>query len=180
MDLYFDANAVINCMRLGCWGAVLRLPAYRPLIAENVVIEVRYPAQARLLRRSLARSALHQVQIVDAAELRIYAQLKARLGDGEAASLALAAVHGGCVASDEKGRFQREADRLLGPGRVICTTDLAVQALEAGTTTLTHLRLRILRRIGAARCAGKESEVAHLSRLSAEIEMRLGGREHSS
>ncbi len=179
MDLYFDANAVINCMRLGCWAAVLRLSAYRHLIAENVVMEVQYPAQARLLRRTLARSMLHQVEIVDAAELRIYAQLKARLGDGEAASLALAAVHGGCVASDEKGRFQREAERLLGPGRVIRTTDLTVQALEAGTTTLTDLRLRILRRIRAARCAGEENQAAHLSRLSEEIEMRLAGGNHN-
>ncbi len=41
MDLYFDANAVISCMRLGCWGAVLRLPAYRHLIAEHVVMRGR-------------------------------------------------------------------------------------------------------------------------------------------
>lgn len=83
------------------------------------------------------------------------------------------------MASDEKGRFQREAERLLGPGRVIRTTDLAVQALEAGTTTLTDLRLRILRRIRAARCAGEENQAADLSRLSEEIEMRLAGRNHS-
>lgn len=62
MDLYFDANTVINWMRLGCWAAVLRLPAYRHLIAENAVMEVQYPAQARVLRRTLERSILHQVE----------------------------------------------------------------------------------------------------------------------
>ena len=95
--------------------------------------------RARLLRRTLARNVLRQVALVEVAELRIYAELKPRLGDGEAASLALAAVYGGCIASDEKGRFRREAERLLGPGRIIRTVDLVTEALEAGTLTLALL-----------------------------------------
>lgn len=59
MDIYLDANAIINCMKLGCWGPVLALPSNRYLVAENVVQEVRYPAEARLLRRTWATGRLH-------------------------------------------------------------------------------------------------------------------------
>ncbi len=173
MDIYLDANAIINCMKLGCWGSVLALPSHRCFVVENVVQEVRYPAEARLLRCTFTTGRLHRVQVVEIDELKAYVELKTRLGDGEAAALALAALRSGLVASDEKGRFLREAERLLGQDRVLRTADLAVAAIHGGTTTLAGLRSKASLRMRVATHRGKLLEAEHLGRLVSEVEARL-------
>ena len=48
----------------------------------------------------------------------------------------LAARHGWLVASDEKGKFQREATARLGDGRIVNTAGLLVAAIRAGLISL--------------------------------------------
>ena len=58
------------------------------------------------------------------------------LGRGEAACLVLAVRHGWTVASDEKGRFRREAVKRIGGDRIIDTADLYIRAIRAGLVTI--------------------------------------------
>lgn len=58
-----------------------------------------------------------------------YAELRRVLGDGEAASLAIAEARGWIVACDEKRRFRREAEARLGAARIVNTPGLIVAAI---------------------------------------------------
>ncbi len=175
MDVYIDACTTINAMRLGCWGSILVLPSKHYYIMEDVIEEITDRAQARLLRRTLALGLLTPAQVLDMDELVLYARLGERLGAGEAATIALAANRGGLVASDEKGRFLREANRILGPGRVLTTVDLAVEATRLGTTSLSALRAKVALRVKLAQRLGNHLQAKHLATLLLEIEASAGG-----
>jgi len=69
-------------------------------------------------------------------ELQTFAELRAGMGLGEAASLALAQHRGLLLASDEKRVFRREAIRLLGDGRLVTTPDIYVLAIRARIITV--------------------------------------------
>lgn len=176
MDIYLDANTIINCMLLGCWGAVLATPSYCLHVTENVMAEIRCPGQARLLALAVRTGRLRRVALTEIGEIATYANLKVRLGDGEAATLAAAAGRGGLVGSDEKRRFLREAERLLGSGRVLRTANLAVVAVSAGTTSLDRLRSKVASRVKLAGNRGDATQGDHLNQLLGEVEASLGGQ----
>lgn len=69
-------------------------------------------------------------------DIRIFAELLGRLGRGEAACLVLAKRHGWTIASDEKGRFRREALKRVGNHCLIGTSDLYVRAIQAELLTV--------------------------------------------
>lgn len=175
MNEYLDACAIINLMKLGCWGPVLVVPVNGYHVTENVVREIREAPQARLLSRTLATGRIKLVSLAEIAELKLYGELKVRLGDGEAATLAAAAFRGGSVASDEKGRFLREAERVLGEGRVLRTPELVAAAVRYGTVTLDRLRFKVGQRMAIARQRRQSLEAEHLAFLLRDVEDRLAG-----
>ncbi len=77
-------------MVLGCWGPVLATPSHCLHVTENVVAEILRPPQARLLALGLRIGRLRRTTLSDLEEIVAYANLKVRLGDGEAATLAAA------------------------------------------------------------------------------------------
>lgn len=173
MDVHLDACTAINTMRIGCWGAVLALPMNHYFISGNVLMEISEGAQARLVKRTLATGLLQRVEVVEMPELRLYGHLKMRLDDGEAATLAIAANRGGLVASDEKRRFLKEAERFLGKSRVVTTVDLAIQAISYGTISLERLKYKVGLRIKLAEGRGEALLAGHLSALLSQIEARV-------
>jgi len=169
-DVFLDTNAVINAMQLGCWAAVLTASRCRFVVAENVVSEVEYPAQARLLQITLLIGRIGQLEVTGTAELKQYAYLKTRLGDGEAATLALAASRGGIVVSDERGRFLREANRVLGPGRVRRIAEIVAPAIRSGSVSLENVANKVRMRARLFRARGQPMKAEHLERLLSAVE----------
>jgi predicted nucleic acid-binding protein len=131
-----DANIVINLLhaeRLALLGAI---PEYDFVIPEDVVAEIVDPAQRTQLDRAIADGLLRVETITELDDLVQYAEFRRGLGRGEAACLVLAKRHTWLVASDEKGRFQRESVAALGTGRTINTAGLFVVAIRAGVMSI--------------------------------------------
>ena len=131
-----DASVLINFIHVGRLDLLAELPGYECLVPDHAAEEVTRPSQRAALRKFLESGRLHPVCITDPGEMREFADLRTRLGDGEAACLALAQSRGWLVACDEKRAFLREADQRIGRGRVLNTPSLLVLAILAGCITV--------------------------------------------
>lgn len=112
-----DANLLINLLHVGRLALLAALPGYECVVPEDVVAEITDPSQREQIDRAVVGGQLRVETITDFDDLVEYAELRRTLGRGEAACLVLAARHGWLVASDEKGRFQREASARRRPNR---------------------------------------------------------------
>lgn len=74
--------------------------------------------------------------MTEISELERYDALRVTLGDGEAASLALAECRGWFIACDEKRRFRREAEARIGADRILNTVSLLVLAILGDLVTV--------------------------------------------
>jgi predicted nucleic acid-binding protein len=134
--LVVDANIIINLLHVGRLALLGALPGYECVVPEDVVAEITNPAQRQQLDVAISDGSLRVETITDSDDLVEYAELRRTLGRGEAACLVLARRHGWLVASDEKGRFQREASTRLGLGRTVNTAGLFVAAIRAGLVSI--------------------------------------------
>jgi predicted nucleic acid-binding protein len=147
-----DANVLINFIHVGQLALLAALPGYEWVIPEDVVAEVTDPDQRERLQKAIAAGQFRIETVTEPGDLVQYADLRRVLGRGEAACIVLAARNGWLVASDEKGRFRREAMALVGSG-VVNTAGLFVAAIRAGLmsvaeadaakSTLEHHRFRL-------------------------------------
>ena len=127
-----DASVLINFIHAGQLALLAALPGYEWVAPEDVVAEITDPVQREQLDRAIANQQLRVETVTDPEDLVQYAELRRTLGRGEAACIVLAARHGWLVASDEKGKFQREMTARLGSGRLVNTPGLFVTAIRAG------------------------------------------------
>lgn len=133
-----DANVLINLIHAARLGFCADLPGLSFMIPDHVLREITRPDQRSQLDRALDSGALQPCSIKHPEDMELFADLIARLGRGEAACLVLAERHGWTVASDEKGRFRREARKRIGKHRLIGTPDLFVRAIRAGLITVAE------------------------------------------
>lgn len=84
------------------------------------------------------RSFFRIEQVTELETVALFAELRARLGRGESACLALAHEYGWSVACDEKGRFRREAEKRIGPERILGTADIFLMAIQGGRMTIVE------------------------------------------
>ena len=129
-----DACVLINLMQVSRLDLCARLPGLELVVPEHVREEV--VRQRALLDDAISRGVVRIEAITDVSAFTLFARLTERLGRGEAACLAMAVEKGWLVASDEKGRFRREAEERLGKGRLLGTADLFVKAINAGLLTI--------------------------------------------
>jgi predicted nucleic acid-binding protein len=131
-----DANVLLNLAfvnRLDLLGALPELEFRSPV---EVLTEIVSARERMLVEDARSRGDLGDIAISEVAELALFAELRQRLGMGEAACLALAVYRGGLVASDEKRAFRREAETRLGPGRILNTPGLLLLAIRRGLFTI--------------------------------------------
>ncbi len=133
-----DANVLINLIHAARLGFCADLPGLSSMIPDHVCREITRPDQRSRLASELDSGALQSCSITHPEDMKLLVDLIARLGRGEAACLVLAERHGWTVASDEKGRFRREARKRLGKHRLIGTPDLFVRAIHAGLITVAE------------------------------------------
>jgi predicted nucleic acid-binding protein len=131
-----DANVLINLIHVGQLALLGALPGYEFIVPHDVVSEITEVQQRATLEAALAAGHLRQESITDPQELAGYAELRAIMGRGEAACLALAESRGWLIASDEKRPLRREVDSRIGPGRLITTPGLFILAIRAGVLTI--------------------------------------------
>ena len=131
-----DANVLINLIHAGRVALLGELPEYDFVVPEDVVAEIIEPSQREQLDRAIAAGSLGVQTITELDDLVGYAELRRSVGRGEAACLVLAERHGWLLASDEGGRFRREATTKLGAGRLVNTAGLFVLAIRAGLMSI--------------------------------------------
>jgi predicted nucleic acid-binding protein len=126
-----DANVLINFIHVGRLALLAALPGYEWVVPEDVVAEITDPIQRERLNQAIGAGHLRIETLTEPDDLAQYADLRRTLGRGEAACIVLAARKGWLVASDEKGKFQREALARVGP-TLVNTAGLFVAAIRAG------------------------------------------------
>lgn len=131
-----DANVLFNLMHVARLGLCTQLPGLEIVVPDHVREEVLKPEQRALLNSAVTRGLLRIVQITEQEDVTLFADLQTRMGRGEAACLVIASRHGWVLASDEKGRFRREAASRIGAGRIIGTADFLIYAIRAGLLTI--------------------------------------------
>jgi predicted nucleic acid-binding protein len=131
-----DACVLINLAlagRLELFGALADLEFQVP---EEVLAEILRPRERTAVHEALGAGFLRQTSIAEPETLAIFAELRRLMGMGEAACLALVTRSGALVASDEKRQFLREAEKRLGPGRLLSTPGLFLLAIRRGALTV--------------------------------------------
>jgi predicted nucleic acid-binding protein len=126
-----DANVLINLMHVSRLEICERLPNHEFVVPDHVREEITNPAQRSALTTALDRGNLRVEVLDDINSIALFAELRMRVGRGEAACLAMAVERGWFVASDEKKRFRREAEARIGKDRILGTADLFVLAIRA-------------------------------------------------
>lgn len=143
MDLLLDANPLIDLIGLGCLERVLQTPSHKFWLAENVKGEILDAAQLQAVQAAIARGLVVVVRVEETREIELYAEMRRFLGDGEAASLAIAQHRGWGFVSYEGRKLAREATTRLGATRFLRTPEVLARAVQAGLIDLQALRLAI-------------------------------------
>lgn len=131
-----DANELINFIHVSRLEICADLPRHSFMVPDHVSREIRQPDQRAQLDSALDSGALQPCSISHPEDISLFSSFIERLGRGEAACLVLATRHGWTIASDEKGRFRREAVKRLGENRLIGTPDLFLRAIRAELVTM--------------------------------------------
>jgi predicted nucleic acid-binding protein len=131
-----DANVLINLLHVQRLDLLAALPGFEFVVPDDVISEIIDSAQRPALDAALSGGRLRRETMTDSHELTDYALLRQVMGAGESACVVLAQARGWLIASDEKGRFRREVNERLGPGRLVTTPGLFVLAIRAGVMTV--------------------------------------------
>ena len=131
-----DSCVLINLIHVGRLPILGELPGYEFVIPDHVYEEVTDPEQRRVLDESLEHGKLKKEPLTDLSSIELYASLRANLGSGEAACLAMAVANGWMIASDERRLFRREVVARLGEDHLLTTVSLYVMAIKAGLLTI--------------------------------------------
>ena len=136
-----DACFLINFLAVDRMDVLASLASFRFHCPREVAGEVVRPLQAERLARAIADGIVVDEEIFDLTEISIIADLlREQLGRGESACLALAQSRGWLLASDERGRFRRQATERIGVDRLMTTRDALARAVVLGTISGSEAR----------------------------------------
>jgi predicted nucleic acid-binding protein len=133
-----DTSVLINLMHVKRLDLCRQLPGFEFVVPEHVHAEITRPEQRDELDRAVSEGTFRIVSIVEPGDIASFAELTVHLGRGEAACLVLATANGWSIASDEKGRFHREAVSRLGEDRILGTVEFYLTALRTGQLTVAQ------------------------------------------
>lgn len=128
-----DASVLINLIEARRMDVLEVLAEWRFVAPDQVVEEIQRPEQVAILEVALRSGRLERESSTDPIEIGVYADLRRRMGRGEAACLAMAQARGWSIASDDRGRaFRRLVRERIGEARIFETGDLVRLASERG------------------------------------------------
>lgn len=128
-----DATVIIHLVDTGRLELLGSLQGWEFVVPDQVVEEVTRPAQAAALNHALEVGWLRRESSSEPEEIALYAELRTRMGKGEAACLAMAAHRRWMLASDDRGRaFRRLGRERIGDERLVDTPRIAAEARAQG------------------------------------------------
>ena len=133
-----DSSFLINFLVVDRMDILSRLSRFRFHVVNHVVAEIRYESQRARLQGATESGGVTEIEITDPAEILLYDELRKFLGDGEAASLAVAVSRRWGIAADEKGRFRRGLFSRLGENYLLDTLGTLLTAIRVDVITVAH------------------------------------------
>ncbi len=134
MIVVSDTSVLVNFLRIDRMDLFGRHPL-RFVVTDHVAAEItdHYAEQKARFQAALATGALEQYSITGADVLYLFSQLREtrRLGAGESAAIAYAAVNGFALAIEDR-RAARQASALKPELTIFGTQDLMVSMIHAG------------------------------------------------
>lgn len=131
-----DTTVLINLIQAGRLDILAALRGWEFVAPDQAVEEVSRQNQRAALERSLEAGHLRRESSTEPREIAAYAELRLRMGKGEAACLAIAASRGWTLASDDRGRaFRRLVRERIGEHRLIDTSEIVRIAREQGVVS---------------------------------------------
>ena len=141
-----DSSFFINFLVVDRMDILSRLPQFRFHVVNHVVAEIRYESQRARLQAATESGGVTEIEITNPVEILLYDEVRKFLGDGEAASLAVAISRRWVIAADEKGRFRRELFSRLGEDYLLDTLGTLIIAIREGVIPVAEaetLRARL-------------------------------------
>lgn len=131
-----DSSVLINLIVTGRLALLGSLDSHRFVVPDEVVAELTWPNHRDALAVAIEAGIIDRVRVdaIDSSEILL--ALHDVIGSGELACLASAVINAWTVASDEKGRFRREAVARLGEHRLIGTVELYLRFIAACLLTV--------------------------------------------
>ena len=126
---------------------LLTLSQYVVHVPNHVLEEVLSDDCRLRVTRALDAKQLTELEIVDLAEMELYAKYRRRFGDGESAALAVGITRRWAVAIDEKGPSRREVVERLGEGFLVTTPlvlGVAIERRLIGPEAIPPIREQLL------------------------------------
>jgi predicted nucleic acid-binding protein len=130
--VFVDASVLINFLHLDRLDLLGSFKEYRFAVPEEVEEEILWPELTARLKAARESGHITVEPTTDLKEISRIGDLRQVMGRGEAACLAMAEHRQGLIASDERGRFLREAQEGLGLHRVLDTPGLMLLAIRRG------------------------------------------------
>jgi predicted nucleic acid-binding protein len=172
-ELVLDSSVVINLLATGYAASILKALAMPVVLTGNVVREVEFGSsnggqEVGLLREMIADQVLLIRELEGQALETFFALVSGpaseSLGDGEAATLALAHARGCSAAIDEKKATRLATDRFT-MMRLVTTVDiLAHQGVRTGLGN-TQLADAVFQALRVARMQVREQQFEWIARL---------------
>lgn len=132
-----DACLLINLLLADSTDLLADLSRYDFGVTEMVRDEIRDEAQAAALTRLISDGAVRLFRIDDPETIRDIEMLCEILGRGEASSIALA-CRDECVVGTDDGKAASLIEDRLGPGHVLSTPGLLVEAIRSDLMTVAE------------------------------------------
>lgn len=137
VDVLLDTSVLVNFLRIDRYDLLANHPGYRFVITDHVRGEVSDPVQKKRLEAAVADGTLQETSVQSLDEVTLFAQLTARLGQGESAAIAAAAKRSFLVALDDRAA-KKVAATHCPAGNVLDTVDLIVSLIHAGLLTVAE------------------------------------------
>lgn len=131
-----DTNVLINLMHVSRLSLCGMISGYEFVIPNHVYQEITDQTQISAIDSAIAGRCLVLEEITDINSIVLFTELIAHVGRGEAACLAIASEKAWYLASDERGRFLREAVARIGETRIIGTPDIFMLAISKGLISI--------------------------------------------
>jgi len=142
-----DACILISLVQVKRFDILSSLPEYRFVTTEHVLNEITDEQQMKDIQFEIQAATIEVFKLIDPVTMRLYFQLKERIGSGEASCIAIARENNWKVCSDDKRKVPSSVQKYLGSGALLIFKQLMQIASNSNVITdgeVTEIQEKLL------------------------------------
>lgn len=136
--MVLDANILITLLNMNRLELLAGLKGYGFCVPDQVVEEIHRKVQRERLRDAIKAGWIKEIEVIDIAEIEMYAKYRQRFGKGESACLAVGRNRSWTVATDDR-TVKREVMAVMGSVNLLDTGAILAIAVKQGVLTAPEL-----------------------------------------